>query len=210
MIAALFVDRRGCYSGLPDVDLWDESRDARLYKGPYPVVAHPPCARWCKLAGLVEARYGYKKGDDGGCFEAALDAVRAYGGVLEHPAFSDAWPAFDLMQPLPNVWSRCIDGGWVVELNQLDFGHPARKKTWLYAFGATLPMFAPKKRRAPNAMVGRTWAKEAQPTARVSFLRNHDKVTSTLRRLSSKEASGTPPAFRDVLLSIARSVVLKA
>ena len=56
MIAALFVDRRGCYSGLPDVDLWDESRDARLYKGPYPVVAHPPCARWCKLAGLVEAR----------------------------------------------------------------------------------------------------------------------------------------------------------
>jgi len=206
---------------LPDVDLWDESRDARLYKGPYPVVAHPPCARWCKLAGLVEARYGYKKGDDGGCFKAALDAVRAYGGVLEHPAFSDAWPAFDLMQPLPNVWSRCIDGGWVVELNQIEFDHPARKKTWLYAFGATkLPMFRTTTRRAiatvgtgqigiyrPVAMVGRTWVKEAQPTARVSFLRNQDAVPSTLRRLSSKEASSTPPAFRDVLLSIARSVV---
>ena len=210
MIAALFVDRRGCYSGLPNVDLWDESRDARLYKGQYPVVAHPPCARWCKLAGLVEARYGYKKGDDGGCFKAALDAVRAYGGVLEHPAFSDAWPAFDLMQPLPNVWSRCIDGGWIADVRQLDFEHPAEKRTWLYAFGATtLPMFTPKMRRAPNAMVGRTWVKEAQPTARVSFLRNQDAVPSTLRRLSSKEASGTPPAFRDVLLSIARSVVLK-
>jgi len=114
------------------------------------------------------------------------------------------------MQPLPNVWSRCIDGGWIADVRQLDFEHPAEKRTWLYAFGATtLPMFTPKMKRSPNAMVGRTWVKEAQPTARVSFLRNHDKVPSTLRRLSSKEASSTPPAFRDVLLSIARSVVLK-
>lgn len=80
MIAALYVQRGGVYYGLPDVDPWDETRDARLYAGPHPVVAHPPCSRWCRLAGLVEARWGHRKGDDGGCFAAALASVRTWGG----------------------------------------------------------------------------------------------------------------------------------
>jgi hypothetical protein len=46
MIAALYVQTGGCYSGLDGVDLWDEARDARGYAGPWPVVAHPPCERW--------------------------------------------------------------------------------------------------------------------------------------------------------------------
>jgi hypothetical protein len=41
-VAALFVETNGAYYGLPGVDPWDESRDARLYDGPFPVVAHPP------------------------------------------------------------------------------------------------------------------------------------------------------------------------
>ena len=90
MIAALYVDPKGAYANLPGVELWDKQRDARLYAGPHSVVAHPPCGRWCKLAALVEARYGHKRGEDGGCFAAALAAVRAFGGVLEHPAFSAA------------------------------------------------------------------------------------------------------------------------
>ncbi len=86
MIAALFVQRGGAYFGLPDIDPWDEQRDARLYQGTAPVLAHPPCARWCRLAGLVQARWGSKIGDDGGCFASALANVRRCGGVLEHPA----------------------------------------------------------------------------------------------------------------------------
>ena len=80
MIAALYVQEGGVYYGLPDVDPWPESRNAMLYDGPWPVVAHPPCARWCRLAGLVEARWGRKRGDDGGTFASALASVRKWGG----------------------------------------------------------------------------------------------------------------------------------
>jgi hypothetical protein len=47
MIAALYVETNGAYWDLPGVDPWDETRDARQYDGPHPVVAHPPCQRWC-------------------------------------------------------------------------------------------------------------------------------------------------------------------
>lgn len=77
MIAALFVEKNGAYFGLPNVDPWDQSRDARKYNGPFPVVAHPPCARWCRLAGLVEKRWGHKRGDDGGCFASAPEAFKS-------------------------------------------------------------------------------------------------------------------------------------
>ena len=49
MIAALYVQTGGSYYGVEGVDPWDEARDARLYSGPWPVVAHPPCQRWGKL-----------------------------------------------------------------------------------------------------------------------------------------------------------------
>ena len=49
MIAALFVEAGGSYYRLPDVDPWDQARDARQYQGPHAVVAHPPCQRWGKL-----------------------------------------------------------------------------------------------------------------------------------------------------------------
>ncbi len=33
-VAALYVQRGGVYWDLPDVDPWDEERDARRYAGP--------------------------------------------------------------------------------------------------------------------------------------------------------------------------------
>lgn len=50
-VAALYVERGGCYWDQPGVDPWDEARDARLYDGPWPVVAHPPCQRWGRYWG---------------------------------------------------------------------------------------------------------------------------------------------------------------
>lgn len=49
MVAALYVEPKGCYVGVPGVDPWDETRDDRKYSGPHPVVAHPPCQRWGKF-----------------------------------------------------------------------------------------------------------------------------------------------------------------
>lgn len=195
MIAALFVSTNGCYFGLPDVDPWDEERDARRYAGPYPVVAHPPCSRWCRLAGLVEARWGHKRGEDGGCFASALASVRRWGGVLEHPAYSDAWPAFLLPEPSPGGgWQRGICGGWACHVEQGRYGHPAKKATWLYAFGVDLPDL--KWGHSPDQ----------QSEALVSWCGNRVRSGEVRPRLGKKAASATPPEFREVLLAMARSV----
>ena len=195
MIAALYVQPGGCYYGLPDVDPWDESRDARLYAGPWPVVAHPPCSRWCRLAGLVEARWGHKRGEDGGCFGSALTAVRKWGGVLEHPAYSDAWGAFDLNRPPRHGgWVNAdFQGGWTCHVEQGRYGHLAKKATWLYAVGGELPDM--------------DWGHvpDTQSTALVSWCGNHVSSGETRPRVGKAAASRTPQRFRDVLLAIARS-----
>lgn len=188
MVAALYVDSKGPYVGLPGVDPWDEARDARLYQGPYPVVAHPPCSAWCQLAYVIEARYGHKVGEDGGCFAAALASVREHGGVLEHPAWSLAWQRFGLPEPTRGRWTRHLfDSGWTTEVSQRAYGHRARKATWLYYVGDTPPAL--------------DWS-NPEPVATVSYLTNHGG--GNLPRLSKREAKSTPPAFRDLLLALAR------
>lgn len=189
MVAALFVQTNGHYFGLSGVDPWDELRDARRYPGELPVVAHPPCSRWCQLAHVNQKRYGHKVGDDGGCFASALASVRAWGGVLEHPAFSYAWPAFGLPRPPRRGWQATIEGGWVAQIAQRAYGHRARKYTWLYYVG----------QRAPLAT---DWSAPA-PEAQVSFCKNHGD--SPLPRLSKREAARTPERFRDFLLALARN-----
>lgn len=193
MIAALFVETDGAYFGLPNVDPWDETRDARAYAGPHPVVAHPPCSRWCRLAGLVEARWGHKRGDDGGAFAAALTAVRKWGGVLEHPAYSDAWAAFGLPRPSRyGGWQRGLCGGWSCHVEQGRYGHPAKKATWLYAHGVPLPDlrwgFNPDQRSQ----------------ALVSWCGNHVSSGERRPRVGKAAAAATPPEFRDLLISIAK------
>jgi len=196
-VAALFVDPRGVYSGLPDVDVWDEARDARLYAGPWPVVAHPPCSRWCRLAGLVEARWGHRRGEDGGCFASALQSVRRWGGVLEHPAYSDAWAVFGLPSPPTRHggWIRGIDGGWACHVEQSRYGHPAKKATWLYAFGTCLPTL---RWGSVNDGEG--------GSALVGWCGNHTNKYDKRERIGKERVAATPVAFRDLLLDMARSV----
>ena len=195
MIAALYVAKGGAYWNLEGVDPWDEARDARLYAGPWPVVAHPPCSRWCRLAGLVEARWGHKRGDDGGTFAAALASVRRFGGVLEHPAYSDAWAAHDLpAPPTGGGWSRDMSGGWSCYVEQARYGHPAKKATWLYYVGSAPP---------PTLRWGHV--PDGDVKALVSWCGNHTKADEKRERVGKARAAATPPAFREVLLELARS-----
>lgn len=188
MIAALYVQKDGAYYGLEGVDPWDEDRDARRYAGPWPVVAHPPCARWCQLASVNAARYGQKIGEDAGCFEAALSSVRTYGGVLEHPAYTIAWSSFGLPKPVKGGWSKGLfDEGWVAQVSQSAYGHRARKRTWLYYVGDQPPSL--------------DW-RDPRTEAWVSF-GDHDRYPD-VPRLSKKEAKATPSAFRDLLIDLAR------
>jgi hypothetical protein len=192
-VAALFVERGGAYYGLDDVDPWDAERDATLYAGPWPVVAHPPCSRWCRLAGLVEARWGHRRGEDGGLFESALRSVRRWGGVLEHPAYSDAWARYGVPRPpTGGGWIACIEGGWTCYVEQGRYGHPAKKATWLYACVDSPPPLR--------------WGHVADKdvTAAVSWCGNRTWHGSGRRRIGKKEAAATPPEFQTELLMIAR------
>lgn len=197
-VAALYVETGGVYTGLEGVDAWTIERDARLYAGPHPVVAHPPCARWCRLAGLVEARWGHRRGEDGGCFAAALDAVRTWGGVLEHPAYSDAWAAFSLPVPVRHGgWHGGMCGGFSAHVEQGRYGHVAKKATWLYAFGVELPTLR--------------WGSdlESRSEALVSWCGNHTAADEKRPRVGKAAAARTPLAFRDLLIGIARTARAK-
>lgn len=190
-IAVIYADPKGFYAGREGVDLWDEKRDARNYWGPWPVVAHPPCTRWCRLAGFVQARYGYKIGDDGGTFEHALTIVRWFGGVLEHPAYSKAWEAYGLPKPdRRGGWVGDRHGGFACHVEQGQYGHPAKKATWLYAMGCELPELR--------------WGSK-QGAAVFSSLRAKERG-ETRHEITKKQRSATPPEFGEILLAMAWSV----
>lgn len=189
-VAVLFCDPKGVYSGIGGLDLWGADRDARLYQGPYPVVAHPPCARWCRLAKLVASQGGKPVGEDDGCFASALASVRRWGGVLEHPAHSLAWGAYDLPKPVRGAWVRGTCGGWVCEVDQSHYGHRAQKSTWLYAIGACyLPTLQ--------------WAKKAGEITVTTTRAVNGKRAEFTRK---GERSATPVPFAEILLDIAKSV----
>jgi hypothetical protein len=202
MIAALFVETGGVYFGLPDVQPWDRSRDARDYAGPYPVVAHPPCERWGRFwHGSTRKPHQFKLAADGGAFHAALAAVRNWGGILEHPEHSRAWHWFGLTLPRPAGWTRADKrGGWTCRVEQGFYGHFANKPTWLYACGVDLPELRwgrGEQRLHPVALAKHGYAK-ARRIGMVAMVGGKHK---------KRIRDATPIEFRDLLISIASSAL---
>lgn len=207
-VAALYVISDGTYSDIEGVDCWDKDRDARTYPGPYPVVAHPPCARWGRYwFGGPSAKVRRELGDDDGCFAAALDVVERWGGVVEHPEGSHAWRMFGIVTPPKS-------GGWVSAglfrpgltccVEQGHYGHKVRKATWLYAVGVTpAELKWGQSEGDPEYRMDEGFhsAEERARAKRAGVCRRLSR-----RRLSRRQRMKTPQAFRDVLLAMARSV----
>ncbi len=204
MIAALYVQADGCYAGLPGVECWPEDRDARTYIGPWPVVAHPPCQRWGRYSEThpIKGKFA-ETGDDQGCFEKALEAVRIWGGVLEHPAHSKAFKPewFDLgCPPRGGGWINAMDGmGWICHVEQGHYGHLAAKPTWLYRVG----------KGVPENLIWGTVGQRIHP--RALELHGYEKARriGMMAMVGGKDKTrireATPPAFRDVLVALAEA-----
>lgn len=202
LIAALYVNEGGCYYGLPDVDPWPESRDARKYAGPWPVVCHPDCKRWGRFwHGSPSNPHQFEKGDDGGQFAAALAAVRRWGGVLEHPKDSHAWEWFGLYKPIVGCGWTYADayGGWTCCVEQGHYGHKARKRSWLYAVGCELPSlnWTQGQQRLDPVILARHGYEYARRKGICSMEGGKDKT---------RNRNATPVEFRDILLGMARTV----
>ena len=184
-IAALFVRADSIYKTLPGVDAWDIERDALCWPGGTPVVAHPPCRAWGGLRHFAKPRPGEKA-----LALWAVEQVRRYGGVLEHPAASRLWPEAGLPEPGAGYDAH---GGWTLVVDQDWWGHRAEKRTRLYIVGC-----------APRDVPALPLRLE-EPTHVVSPWRGLRSGMPGYRpQLSKPEREHTPPEFAAWLADLAR------
>jgi hypothetical protein len=177
-VAVLYVDPRGPYPKL--VEHWyDEARDARTYAGPWPVVAHPPCGPWSRLSFLCTKQ-------DASLGPIAVDQVRRWGGVLEHPYRSKLFRHCAMPYPgeMPDRW-----GGRTYDVRQVNWGHRCEKETWLYVVGTPVPRVLSGIRTGQRA------------THRIT---NGSRGRTDLPRVGELEARCTPPDFARWLISLAQ------
>jgi hypothetical protein len=169
------------------------------------VVAHPPCQRWGKLwAGqpLHIKNTGIRKikGDDSGCFKSAIESVRRFGGVIEHPWGSHAWAHFGLNKPSrAGGWIVADEfGGWTCCVEQGRYGHYARKPTMLYAVGCELPEldWGIGESRLDPAVIERMGLTRAKRLGEVGAKGGGKDSTWRI---------GTPEQFKQLLISMAQS-----
>lgn len=144
-VAILCASKKTAYREIPDLEIYDEVRDARTFTGDMPVIAHPPCRRWTKFGmAMTKARFircGKETPQDEIDAERELGLfcthmVMKNGGILEQPAGSKLFTAARL--PLPG--SMQSPHSFTVEVWQKWWGYPVKKATWLYFRG--IPMTA--------------------------------------------------------------------
>lgn len=203
-IDALFVETDGCYFGVPGIEPWDETRDARKYSGSNPIVSHPPCQRWGRFwHGSTRDPHKFHLGDDGGCFEFALNTLRTNGGVIEHPCDSRAWDHFNLKKPSrKGGWIEASPGIFTCCVYQGHYGHFSGKATWLLVAGV-------RRELLPELRWGKT-AQRIHPVALAKYGYEKARRIGMIAMVGGKDKvkirNATPIEFRDVLISIANSV----
>jgi hypothetical protein len=122
-VAVLWICRRSNWIHFwPRVEPWGEYRNALLYAGPCPIIAHPPCGPWGQYRSYCHQSptHGIR----------AMEMVHRWGGIVEQPSGS-------------RLFREHGRGGTILRVNQGDYGHPARKATHLY-------VIAPHQRPTPD------------------------------------------------------------
>lgn len=211
-VAALYVQTGGSYYNLPGVIPHDEEDDARMYRGPYPVVAHPPCQRygrfWKGQPGNINRGIIERKGDDHGCFKAALFDAIEFGGVIEHPEGSHAWTMFGLTKPpRKGGWIKADDrGGWTCRVEQGQYGHIHPKPTWLVVYGVPRDLL-PELRWGIHPVTDDMYPQHMVERHGIEYCRRAGLMAFHGGGRNSKKRIATPHEFRDLLIGIARLVV---
>jgi hypothetical protein len=184
VIAALFIRADSIYKTMPNVDAWDIERDARKWPGGCPVVAHPPCRAWGRLAHMANPRP-----DEKDLARWAVRQVRRWGGVLEHPNGSTLWGD----QELPKPGQSDEHGGWTLGIHQDWWGHRAEKATLLYIKGV-------KPNDIPDMPI-----KLEEPTHVIasSTARQHRGHPRFRPEVTKAEREHTPPALAYWLVDLA-------
>jgi hypothetical protein len=189
-LVVLFVRDDSVYKRM-GLDCYDAKRDARTWPGGCPAICHPPCRGWGQLAHMSNA-------DDAERALAvwAVEQVRRWGGVLEHPSASRLWAACSL--PRPGA-GRDSAGGFSLAVEQHWWGHRARKRTLLYVCGcepADVPVM-PLTLTDPPCIVGTPGRRRDGSRLRPGDARYKPETSKT-------EREATPPAFAAWLVELAR------
>lgn len=182
--AVLFARRDSVYKSLPGCDVWDIDRDARKWPGGSPIVAHPPCRAWGRLRHFARPREGEKD-----LAVWAIDQIRKWGGVLEHPRASQLWPHLSL----PVGRERDAWGGFSVAVPQLWWGHRAEKMTMLYVCGCN-------SRDLPPIPLSLDYARFVVSTSG----RRRDGSRKPSVEIAKWEREATPEPFAKWLVDVAR------
>lgn len=127
-ISVLFTRTNSIYNQL-GTDNWDIKRDAKKWPGGNAIIAHPPCRAWGNYRHKSKPLPGEKY-----LTIWAIRQVRINGGILEHPRTSQIWKRLKIRPgQKPDHW-----GGYAISIDQLWFGHRAKKDTWLYIKGINI------------------------------------------------------------------------
>ncbi len=123
--------------------------------------------------------------------------MRAFGGVLEHPAHSDLWK--HMQMPKPNAGSDAF-GGFTIEVEQWWWGHRAVKPTWLYVVGKGREIVIPHI-ASPSTF--------RPPGGNMRSIGGDTSRRSMTERLPKTQRHLTPPRFAEWLVELAASCAAK-
>lgn len=144
------------------------------------------------------------QGSEHDCGPIAVQQVRRFGGVLEHPAKSKLWDHCGLPKP-----GDATDpyGCRTYEVCQCDWGHVARKRTWLYVVGVDQRWMLARICKRAGTGVPTHWVsgfRSSTGTYPATYKRTGCAVPPGIKVCSAQQRRRTPRDFAEFLLEIAR------